>query len=156
MVISGAHGAWQAVMRSAVTRGVSVTGAIRVGRAAGLATYRRTTMLSDFRAWGTAPAKANTIKYTPKAYRPSSAAYIETRGTMFRKFAYTNRITMRSGTTGTIEHFTTHISSDRQLSIGEIEEIGRDRFQPSVNKSGGQILSVTTIGALHKAGETWD
>jgi len=156
MVVSGAHGAWQAFMRSAVTRGVSVSATIAAGRAAGLATYRRTTMLSDFRAWSGAPAKANVIKYTPKIYRPASATYIETKGKMFRNYAYTTRVTLRSGATGELVNYNTRISSSKQMTILEIEQMTRDRFQPATDKSGGQILSVVTIGALHKAGEIWD
>jgi len=156
MAISGAHGAWQAVMRSAVTRGVSVTGAISAGRAAGLATYRRTTMLSDFRGWSGQAAKVDRFKYVPKAYRASQALFTENKGFMSSRYRYQVNFTYRSGSTGEIIRMHQALSSDRQLTLGEIEAQAIDKLKPRMNETGGELISYRTTGAFHREGELWD
>jgi len=156
MAVSGAHGMWQAFMRSAVTRGLSVTETLTAGRAAGLATYRRTTMLSDYRAWTGTVAKAERFKYIPKAYRASQALYTENKGFMQSRFRYQVNFTYRSGATGEVITMHQGLSSDMQLTLSEIESEAIDRLKPRMSETGGEIISYRTIGGFHKEGELWD
>jgi len=156
MAVSGAHGMWQAFMRSAVTRGLSVTETLTAGRAAGLATYRRTTMLSDFRAWSGHAAVADRFKYIPKAYRASHALYTENRGFMQSRYRYQVNFTYRSGATGEVISMHQGVSSDRQLTLSEIESEAVDRLKPRMSETGGEIIAYRTTGAFHKEGELWD
>lgn len=107
-------------MRGALKEGLSASTFINKMRVAGLS-YRRQTMLADWRSAGNIQAKEGRLRYVRKGYTPSPALYAEVSWQTSREYMYKARVQtqLRPGDKP-VERFV-NIMSDNPMTIGALE-----------------------------------
>ena len=155
-VFGGARGLVQAFLRSAAEAKIGVNEAIRQLRAAGLATYRRTDMLADYRQFLGIPEKADKIKYTRLDYRISPENYTNITGYQRSKYRYQVNIDTHNPTTDKTFTMKTNVASETQLTRRQIEEAGLDAVKKTVDDYKDDIVKYGVVAAFHQEGEAWD
>lgn len=155
VMFGGVRGLSQAFIKSGVSRGLSAAATIRTLRAQGL-TYRRKSMLADFREWAEVPAKADRIKAVRKDYRPSRELYVTTTGKQLRAFRYQVTVDVYNPESKEKLQFTCNVTSDRQMTIGEVEAEALEPIKRSTEAYKSEITGYHTEAAFHKADMEWD
>ncbi len=107
-------------MRAAVKTGKSASAFIRDMRESGLS-YRRTTMLADWRSVGNIDKKEGLLRYVRKDYQPSPALLAEVSWKMSREFMYKVKVTTRLAPGKPLEERFVNIVNDRPMTPREIE-----------------------------------
>jgi len=151
----GIRGLSQSFLRAGVSAGLSAASTIRTLATQGL-TYRRTDMLADFREWAQVPAKADVIKNVRHDYRPSKALYIETSGKQLRAFRYQVTVDVYNPETKEKFNFVSNVTSDRQLTISEINEEALEPIKRSTEAYKSEITGYHVEAAFHKQDMEWD
>lgn len=151
----GIRGLSQSFIRSAVARGLSSAETIRALTAEGM-TYRRTSMLADWREWSQVPAKADRIKAVRHDYRPSRELYIETTGKQLRPFRYQVGVDIYNPETKERLHMVTNVGSERQLTPREILDEAVEPIKASTEAYKSEITGYHVEAAFHQAGMEWD
>ena len=92
--------------------------------------YRKTQFGYDYRSYTSAYERGAKLKYVRRDYKPTSELFSEARVGMRKTFKYNVESKFRDRITGA-EYSTrsSFVTSDRQLSRGEIENIVRDRVE---------------------------
>ena len=152
----GIRGLAQAFLRSAAEKGLSFADAFNAMREGGLSTYRRTDMLKDYRQFLGIPDKADVLKYVRRDYRPSRDLYTVATGYQRANFRYQVDIDVYNRTTGESFPMSTNISSDVQLTRGDIEAAGLDAVKGSLDRSQLDVRGYKLFGAFAKGDTTWD
>jgi len=150
----GIRGLSQSFLRAGVSAGLSAAATIRTLAAEGL-TYRRTDMLADFREWAQVPAKADVIKNVRKDYRPSRDLYINTTGKQLRAFRYQVTVDVYNPESKEKLQFTTNVTSDREMSPGQVEAEALEPIKRSTEAYKSEIPSYHIEAAFHKEGAPW-
>ena len=118
--------------------------------------YRKTEFGYDYRSFLSAYDKGERLKYVRTDYKPSSALFSEARVGMRKTFKYnveSNFIDRATG--GVTSTRSSFVSSDRQLSRGEIEGIVRDRVSDIAEDYEADVKAILTE-AWHREGDFWD
>ena len=155
-VFRGARGLAQAFLRSCAERGLGANEAIRMLREAGLATYRRSDMLADYRQFLGIPEKAARLKYTRLDYKISHENYTDVVGYQRSKYRYLVVIETHNPVTGKTFTMRTNVASERELTRRQIEEAGLDAVEKTVEHYKDDIVKYYIGAAFHRAGEAWD
>ncbi|GAI93252.1 unnamed protein product, partial [marine sediment metagenome] len=120
------------------------------------AVYRKTEFGYDYRSFVSAYEKGDRLKYVRKDYKPSSGLFSEARVGMKKTYKYNVKSTFVDKTTrGEVSVRNSFVSSDRQLTRGEIEGIVRDRVSDIAEDYDAEVVAVLTE-AWHREGDFWD
>lgn len=155
VIFGGIRGLAQVFIRSSVRLGMTAADTIRALETAGL-TYRRTQMLADFREWAQVPAKADVIRYVRHDYRPSTGLYVETTGKQLRAFRYQVGVDIYNPETGDRLHMVTNVTSERQMTVGEVMDEALEPVKRSTEAYKSEITGYHLEAAFHREGEYWD
>jgi len=151
----GIRGLSQSMLRSGVSRGLTAAATIRTLAAEGL-TYRRTDMLADFREWAQVPVKTDRVKAVRKDYRPSRELFIDTTGKQLRAFRYQVTVDIYNPESKERLKYTTNVTSDKQMTIGEVEAEALEPIKRSTEAYKSEITGYHVEAAFHKADMVWD
>jgi len=118
--------------------------------------YRKTEFGYDYRSFVDAYDKGDRLKYVRRDYKPSSDLFSEARVGMKKTFKYNTKTTFYDAK-GDVYSVRNHfVSSDRQLTRGEIEGIVNDRLSDLAWDSAEGSVSSTLTEAWHREGDYWD
>ncbi len=113
-------------MSAALKAGKSASAFISDMRKAGLS-YRRTTMLADWRSVGNIAEKTGLIKYVRKSYQPSPKLYAQVSWNLSREYMYKVAVQTRTKPGEPLETKFVNIVSDKPMTPREIEtEVEKD------------------------------
>jgi len=107
-------------MRAAVKTGQSASAFISEMKTAGLS-YRRTTMLADWRSAGDVAKKTGLIKYVRKDYQPSPALYAEVNYQFSREYMYKVKMQTQLKPGDKPSERFVNIMSDIPMTPGEVQ-----------------------------------
>jgi len=107
-------------MSAAIKAGQSASKFIAEMREVGLS-YRRTTMLSDWRGVGNIEKKEGLLRYVRKDYQPSPALYAEVEWNLSREYMYKVRVNTRLRPGEPVESRFVNIVNDKPMTQGELE-----------------------------------
>lgn len=155
-VFGGARGLAQAFLRSAAESGLKVSDAISALQQGGLATYRRTSMLADYRQFLGIPEKADRLKYMRMDYTPDPRNYTVTKGYQHSPLRYQLNVDVYKPLTDERFTMSTNVVSDVPLTRRQIEEAGIDSVRGGIDKSQFDITGYSLFGAFSREGDTWD
>lgn len=150
----GVRGVAQSFIRSAVARGLSSADTLRALTAEGL-TYRRTSMLADFREWAQVPAKADRVKAVRHGYRPSRDLFVETTGKQLRPFRYQIGVDVYNPETKERFHFVTNVGSEHQLTMRQALDEALEPIKHSTEAYKSEITGYHVEAAFHREGLEW-
>ncbi|MBA7571619.1 hypothetical protein ES708_13385 [subsurface metagenome] len=117
--------------------------------------YRKTQFGYDYRSYTSAYERGAKLKYVRRDYKPTSELFSEARVGMRKTFKYNVESKFRDRITGA-EYSTrsSFVTSDRQLSRGEIENIVRDRVEDIAGDYECGV-DTTLTEAWHREGDAW-
>ena len=136
-------------MKSAFKEGLSASRFIADMRAAGLS-YRRQTMLSDWRSVNEIEKKAESLKYVRKDYYPTVASIAEVSWKLSAEFMYKVRVQARVKPTEPITDRFVNIMQDRALTPAEIEALAWGLIGEQSPKRIGEVVGVTAFTAMRR------
>lgn len=117
--------------------------------------YRKIEFGYDYRSYVQAYQKGEKLKYVSRAYKPSEALFSEARVGMRKTFKYNTSSVFKNMETGAVYSTrSSFVSSDVELSRGEIEDIVRDRIQ-DIADDYECYIETTLTEAWHKEGTAW-
>lgn len=118
--------------------------------------YRKTEFGYDYRSYVSAYERGAKLKYVRRDYKPTSALFTEARVGMRKTFKYNVESTFKNRITGAdYSTRSSFVTSDRQLSRGEIEDIVRDRLSDIAEDYEAEV-EATLTEAWHREGDFWD
>lgn len=154
--LTGVRALAQSFLKSAAWQGLSANETIRQLAASGLGTYRRATMLADFKTYSDMPRKAAQLYQVAFDRRPTKALFTENLGKQFSRYKYQVDITGVNHQTGQSYTMSTNITSDSQLTRRQVESAGVDAVYSIFDSYKQDIEDVRMSVAYHRAGDTWD
>lgn len=120
------------------------------------AVYRKTEFGYDYRSFTAAYDKGDRLKYVRRDYKPSADLFSEARVGMRKTFKYNVESRFVDRETGAVTTTrSSFVSSDKQLTRGEIEDIVRDRVSDIAEDYDAEV-ETTLTEAWHREGEFWD
>lgn len=136
--------------RGAVERGWSVSYAISEAKSLGIQTYRRTSMLADYRSLANIPSARNRLIYTPKQYQPGADLYTAAPFKQIRDYRY--EVKMDFYNPNTRRHCTqyTNVESDYPMTIKQVEDQARSYFKPSESEYEFENMTATIHSGFRK------
>lgn len=137
-------------MKAAIAAGRSASGFIADMRKAGLS-YRRTTMLADWRNVGNIEKKTGLLRFVRKDRLPSPALYADVTWDLSREYLYKLKVHTRLRPGEPLTERFVNIISDRPLTPGEWEEEVLTSWGDWYKESRDQILAITPELAVHRA-----
>ena len=108
-------------MKSAIASGMSASRFIRDMRSAGLS-YRRQTMLADYRSVGNVSKKEGTARYIRRDFRPTAKTTADVTWDLSREYMNKVKVLTRTAPGEPITERFVNIMSDRPLTPRELEE----------------------------------
>lgn len=118
--------------------------------------YRKKEFGYDYRSFLSAFAKGARLKYVRRDYKPSRGLFSEARVGMKKAFKYNVKSSFIDKITGAgVSERHSFVSSDRQLTRGEIEDIVSDRISDIAEDYDAEVKAVLTE-AWHREGDFWD
>lgn len=118
--------------------------------------YRKTEFGFDYRSFTTAYDKGDRLKFVRRDYKPSADLFSEARVGMRKTFKYNVKSDFIDRATGAVTTTrSSFVSSDRQLTRGEIEDIVRDRVSDIADDYEAGVKATLTE-AWHREGDYWD
>ena len=140
-------------MRKAFRTGVSASRFISTEREAGRPTYRRTTMLSDWRSINELETKEGLIRYVRKDRYPTEKTLAAVEWELSKEYMYKVKVhsVIQAGQPVT-ERFV-NIMSDIPLTPAMIEEQVREEWAEWEKYAKEEIVGLTTWSAVHKVME---
>lgn len=133
----------------AFKKGVSASKFIADMKARGLS-YRRTTMLSDWRSVNELERKADAYKYVRKGYLPTAAVIAQVDWDLKHDFMYKVKIMSRTRVGEPLIERFVNIMQDRPMTPGEIEALTWEMIQTQSPKLQAQVVSITPWTVLQK------
>lgn len=120
------------------------------------AVYRRQEFLIDYRSYTTAYERGAKLKFVRRDYKPSARLFSEAKVGMRKTYKYNveSKFIDRAG--GTYSTRSSFVTSDRQLTRGEIEDIVRDRVSDIAEDYDCPTVQTTLTEAWHRKGDYWD
>jgi len=137
-------------MKAARAAGQSASRFIADMRKAGLS-YRRTTMLADWRNVGNIEKKTGLLRYVRKDFIPSAAIYAQVDWDLSREYLYKLRVDTRLRPGEPITERFVNIVSDKPMTPREIEQEVLTSWGDWYAETRGQIVTITPELAVHKA-----
>lgn len=107
-------------MKSAISSGMSASRFIRSMRSAGLS-YRRQTMLSDWRSVGNVAKKEGTARYIRRDFKPTAQTIADVSWDLSREYMIKVKVHTRTRPGEPITSQFVNVMSDRPLTPREIE-----------------------------------
>ena len=139
-------------MKQAFTEGLSATRFIAQMRSEGLS-YRRTTMLSDWRSANEVAVKSGLLRYVRKDYRPSRASVAQVAWKLSDEYMYKVRVLSRTRPTEPITERFVNIMQDKPLTPSEIESLAWSLIGEQSPQKIGEVVGVTAFSAMHRVVE---
>ena len=133
----------------AFRRGQSATSFIADMRARGLS-YRRTTMLSDWRSVNQLERKADAYKYVRRDRMPSAAVIAQVDWSLSREYMYKVKISSRVRPGEPITERFVNIMQDRPMTPGEIIGLTWEMIQTQSPKLQAQVVSIMPWTVLQR------
>lgn len=112
--------------------------------------YRRTTMLSDWRSVNELERKADAYKYVRKGYLPTAAVIAQVDWDLKHDFMYKVKIMSRTRVGEPLIERFVNIMQDRPMTPGEIEALTWEMIQTQSPKLQAQVVSITPWTVLQK------
>lgn len=119
-------------------------------------TYRKQQFGYDYRSYTAAYEKGARLKYVRRDYKPSADLFTEGRVNMRKAFKYNVSSSFIDEDGGVYSTRSSFVSSDTQLTRGEIEDIVRDRVSEIAVDYDCPTVQTTLTEAWHREGEFWD
>ncbi len=136
-------------IKAAQAKGLSATRFISDMKAVGLS-YRRTTMLADWRSVGNVVKKTGLLKYVRKGFVPSPALYAEVSWNLSQEFLYKIKVQTRLYPgKGLDEHFV-NIVSDKPMTPGEWESEVAGLWDVIYMREKGVIVKMEAVLAVRR------
>lgn len=139
-------------MKGALRAGQSASAFIRDMRERGLS-YRRTTMLADWRSSGNIEKKTGLLRYVRKGYTPSPATYADVTWNLSREFMTKVRIESRVRPGAPSETRFINIVHDTPMTPAELESEVRKQWGRWYAERRDEMLTVIPETALHRVPE---
>ncbi|GAI85336.1 unnamed protein product [marine sediment metagenome] len=118
--------------------------------------YRKTQFGYDYRSYLSAYDKGDRLKFTRRDYKPTEALFSEARVGMRKTFKYNVESRFVDRETGAVTSTrSSFVSSDTQLTRGEIEAIVSDRVSDIAEDYDAEVQATLTE-AWHREGDFWD
>lgn len=136
-------------MPSAISRGLTAAGFIRELQAAGLS-YRRSTMLSDWRSVSGIEAKKDVIKYVRKDRLPSIKAVADVEWALSQEYMYKVKVWGQLKAGEPLQERFVNIMSDNLLTPADVEQQVYLRWGEWEKYSPEQLKKLQVVGAYHK------
>jgi len=136
-------------MKQAFKEGLSAARFIADMKTAGLS-YRRTTMLSDWRSVNELEKKAEALKYVRKDYYPTKAVTAQVAWQLSAEFMYKVRVQSRVSPTEPISERFVNIMQDKPLTPSEIEALAWSLIGEQSPKRIGEVVGVTAFTAIQR------
>ena len=130
------------LMRRAVDKGQSRASFLRELRAAGL-TYRKTTMLADWRGIAQIERKKEVFKYVRKDRLPTTRAIAEVPWKLSTEFKYMVKVQSRIRPDEPIKTEVKAIMQDKIITPAEAERLAWEMIREQSPKKIEQVVSVT-------------
>ena len=118
--------------------------------------YRKKEFGYDYRSYLRAYERGEKLKYVRHDYKPSASLYTEARIGMRKAFKYNVQSEFIDESGRVYSTRSSFVSSDRQLTRGEIEDIVRDRVSDIAEDYDCPTIKTTLTEAWHQEGEYWD
>lgn len=118
--------------------------------------YRKVEFGFDYRSYTTAYDQGEKLKFVRRDYKPSQGLFTEARVGMRKTFKYNVESKFIDKAGGTYSTRSSFVTSDRQLTRGEIEDIVRDRVSDIAEDYDCPTVQVTLTEAWHREGDFWD
>jgi len=136
-------------MSQAFQEGLTATRFIADMKAEGLS-YRRQTMLSDWRSVNEIQKKAESLKYVRKDYYPTKAAIAEVSWKLSSEYMYKVRVQSRTKPTEPITDRFVNIMQDKPLTPAEIEGLAWGLIGKQSPKQIGEVVGITAFSAVQR------
>jgi len=118
--------------------------------------YRKAEFGYDYRSFSDAYDKGDRLKFVRRDYKPSSALFSEARVGMRKTFKYNVESRFVDRETGAVSTTrSSFVSSDRQLTRREIEDIVSERVS-DIAEDYDAVVETTLTEAWHREGDFWD
>lgn len=118
--------------------------------------YRKTEFGFDYRSYTQAYKKGDLLKFVRRDYKPSSRLFSEARVGMRKTFKYNVKSSFIDKATGAeYSERSSFVTSDRQLTRGEIEDIVNERVS-DIAEDYDCDIKTTLTEAWHREGDFWD
>lgn len=137
-------------MRAALKTGMSGAAFFRELRERGLS-YRRTTMLADWRSAGNIEKKTGLLKYVRKDYLPSPALYAEVTWKLSREYFYKLKVHTRIRPGEPVQEKFINIINDRPMTPGEWESEIQTLWAGMYRGVVEEVVSIEPILAVRQA-----
>jgi len=139
-------------MKQAFTEGLSASTFIKEMQAEGLS-YRRTTMLADWRSVNEIEVKAGLLRYVRRDYLPAKTSIADVSWDLSDEFMYKVRVQSRTKPTEPITERFVNIMQDRPLTPAEIEGLTWEVIREQSPKRIGEVVGITAFSAMRKVSE---
>ncbi len=145
MALGFLRGLAQPFVKSMAIKGMGANWSLNVLKAAGLG-YRRIDFLLDYRTYAKIPSIANKLKFIRKSYKPSMDLFLKPVGFQARDFSYVVKYTRTDPTTGEMSDYFNRLSSDTELTRGQIEDMSAEvvevgKYDPNVDTGTAVLYS---------------
>jgi len=118
--------------------------------------YRKAEFGHDYRTYISAYEKGAKLRYIRYDYKPSRKLFSEARVSMRKAFKYNVETTfIDRATGGEVSKRSSFVTSDRQLTRGEIESLAADRISEIAEDYDSDVKAILTE-AWHREGDYWD
>jgi len=140
------------LMKKAIALGQSASSFITDMRSAKLS-YRRTTMLADWRSVGEIEKKTDLMKYVRKDYYPTEKTIAQVEWKLSREYMYKVKVETRVRPGEPIAERFVNIMSDKPLTPGQVESEVFQAWGEWEKYSAEQVTRITPWTAIHKVME---
>ena len=137
------------LMRRAVAKGQSRASFLRELKAEGL-TYRKTTMLADWRNTAQLETKKDLLKYVRKDRKPTRRVIAEVDWKISEEFMYIVKVKSRKAPDEPITERNINILQDKPLTPVEIERLAWEMISEQSPKKIAQVVGVTPWTAVRR------
>ena len=137
------------LMRRAVDKGQSRASFLRELRTKGL-TYRKTTMLGDWRSLADIEAKKDLFKYVRKDRVPSDRVIASVSWALSTEYKYLVNVASRLRPDEPIKYEVKSIMTDELLTPEAVERAGWEMIEEKYPERFEEIVSVTPIGVIRR------
>ena len=141
-------------MRGAFRKGQKAGAFINDMKAEGLS-YRRTTMLADWRSINELESKGEAFKYVRKDYYPTTKSMAQVEWRLSQEFMYKVRVLSRTDPKAPITERFVNIMSDTPMTPRMVEQAVVEKWV-TWEKYGGEIVEdILPVTAVHRSG-VWE
>lgn len=118
--------------------------------------YRKKEFGYDYRSYREALDRGERLKFVRRDYKPTANLFSEARVGMRKAFKYNVKSDFVDADGQVYSTRSSFVTSDRQLTRGEIEDIVKDRVSEIAEDYDIPTIKTTLSEAWHREGEFWD